>query len=40
MGLMEEGMGLIDSLFEQFVKIRISDDWDGKEIPKIRKWAS
>jgi hypothetical protein len=40
MGLMEEGMGLIDSLFEQFIKIRISDDWDVKEIPKIRKWAS
>ncbi len=40
MGLIEEGMGLIDSLFERFVKIRTSESWNIEEIPKIRKWAS
>ncbi|MGA8831452.1 MAG: hypothetical protein ACLQT6_07865 [Desulfomonilaceae bacterium] len=39
-GLIEEGLGLIDSLFSYFISLRISDDWEVGELPKIRKWAS
>lgn len=36
--LIEEGMGIIDSLFEYFVKLRISDEWELSELPALRKW--
>lgn len=39
-GLIEEGLGLIDSLFGYFISLRISGDWETTELPKIRKWAS
>ncbi len=38
--LVEEGMGLVDDLFEYFLKLRISDAWDAVEVPLIRKWAA
>ena len=40
MALIEEGTGLVDLLFERFLKIRISEAWDFEEIPRMRKWAS
>ena len=39
-GLVEEGLGLIDSLFGYFIGLRISDRWEAEELPRIRKWAS
>jgi recombination associated protein RdgC len=36
--LIEEGMAAVDSLFEYFLKVRISDEWDLKELPAIRNW--
>jgi hypothetical protein len=40
MGLIEEGVGMIDSLFEYFISLRISESWQTLELPRIRKWAS
>ncbi len=36
--LIEEGMEIVDSLFEHFVKLRISDQWESTELPEMRKW--
>ncbi|MGC8658616.1 MAG: hypothetical protein ACP5U1_06030 [Desulfomonilaceae bacterium] len=38
--LIEEGVGLVDSLFAYFISTRLADDWETREISKIRKWAS
>ena len=38
--LIEEGMEALDSLFEHFVKLRISDHWDTTELPAFRHWVS
>mgnify|MGYP000990085039 FL=1 len=38
--LVEEGMGIIDDLFEYFVKLRVSEAWELVEVPAIRKWAA
>ena len=31
-------LGLLKQLYSHFVKLRISDDWQKKEISRIRKW--
>ncbi len=36
--MIEEGMGIIDDLFRIFIELRISDDWEAKELPEIRDW--
>lgn len=36
--LIEEGMEIIDSLFEYFVRLRISDEWELSELPTLRTW--
>lgn len=38
--LVEEGMSLVDDLFEYFLKLRISEAWEAVEVPLIRKWAA
>ncbi len=38
--LVEEGMSIVDELFEHFMKLRISEVWDAVELPAIRKWAA
>ncbi len=38
--LVEEGLDALDSLFEYFVKLRISDDWDATELPAFRHWVA
>jgi hypothetical protein len=37
--LIEEGMDALDSLFEYFVKLRISDEWETTELPALRHWV-
>ena len=37
--LIEEGMEALDSLFEYFVKLRISDEWETTELPALRHWV-
>ncbi len=36
--LIEEGLEALDSLFEYFVRLRISDEWDSTELPAVRHW--
>ncbi len=36
--LIEEGMEIIDSLFEYFLEVRASDKWESVELPSVRRW--
>jgi hypothetical protein len=36
--LYDKSLQFINNLFTHFVKLRISNDWQGKEIAAIRKW--
>jgi hypothetical protein len=36
--LYEKVVELVDVLYKKFVSIRISDQWDEKTVPEIRKW--
>ncbi len=36
--LHEKAMRLLDKLYSHFIKIRIADTWQNKEIPLIGKW--
>ncbi len=38
--MVERGLEMVDGLFELFVRVRISDEWDTVEVPAIRKWAA
>lgn len=38
--LIEEGMEAIDAIFEQFLRLRVSDRWEAAELPAIRKWIA
>jgi hypothetical protein len=36
--LIEEGMEIIDTLFEYFLNTRISEEWESHELPAVRNW--
>lgn len=36
--LVEEGMEIVDALFEQFLRLRVSEAWEADEVPLIRRW--
>ncbi len=36
----EEGMELVDDIFEYFLKLRISEEWETNELPALRRWLS
>ena len=36
--LFDKILQLIKNLFNHFIKLRVSDTWQGKEVPRIRKW--
>jgi hypothetical protein len=36
--LIEEGMEIIDTLFEYFLNTRTSDEWESTELPALRNW--
>ena len=38
--LMEELTGIIGALFHQFLQIRLSYDWEQKELPRLNEWLS
>lgn len=38
--LYQKAIDLIDNLFKQFIKTRISDEWKNEVIPHIKKWIS
>lgn len=37
--LVEEAMDNVDALFEDFIRLRISEQWETVELPAIRKWV-
>ncbi|MFH1116023.1 MAG: hypothetical protein V1792_19085 [Pseudomonadota bacterium] len=37
--LIEEGMDLVDLLFEYFLRLRVSDEWESEELPALRRWV-
>jgi len=38
MYLLEHFLDIVDELFEFFLKLRLSDTWDARELPAIREW--
>ena len=36
--LLETILQFIDTLFERFIKMRVSNDWNERVVPQIRKW--
>jgi len=36
--LVEEGLEIVDALFEQFLRLRVSESWETDEVPLIRRW--
>jgi recombination associated protein RdgC len=36
--LVEEGLEIVDALFEQFLRLRVSESWEAEEVPLIRRW--
>ena len=38
--LVEKIVLLVNNLFSHFVKLRVSDDWNTKTIPHLRKWVA
>jgi hypothetical protein len=38
--LVEEGMQIVDMLFEYFLNLRVSDAWEASELPALRSWAA
>lgn len=38
MYLIEKAVNAIETIFSNFIKVRVSPDWDAKELPALRKW--
>ncbi|MBW1643831.1 MAG: hypothetical protein JRJ76_13430, partial [Deltaproteobacteria bacterium] len=38
--LYERVVRLLDSMFNAFVKIRVSNEWNTKALPDVKKWIS
>jgi hypothetical protein len=38
--LYDQALQLVDKLFNNFIKLRVSPDWQNKTVPGIRKWMS
>ena len=36
--LYEKVTQLVDNLFKEFIKLRLSDTWNARVVPKIRQW--
>jgi recombination associated protein RdgC len=36
--LIEEGVSAIDALFERFMDLRLSENWEREEVPAIKEW--
>lgn len=37
--LYEQAVQLVDNLFKNFLKIRVSGQWQSKVVPMVKKWA-
>ncbi|MFC1829950.1 hypothetical protein ACFL0O_10100 [Thermodesulfobacteriota bacterium] len=38
--LYDQAIQLVDKLFKTFIKARVSNDWQEKVVPKIRRWIN
>jgi recombination associated protein RdgC len=38
--LVEEGLAIVDELFGEFMRVRLSDVWEETELPTIRQWIA
>jgi hypothetical protein len=38
--LCEKALQLTDNLFKQFITLRLSDDWNKRVVPRMKKWMS
>ncbi len=38
--LLEKVIGLVNNLFSQFIKLRVSDTWRNQTVSRIRKWSA
>ncbi len=38
--LLEKVIGLVNNLFSQFIKLRVSDTWRNQTISRIRNWSA
>jgi hypothetical protein len=38
--LVEKVIALVNTLFSNFVKLRVSNEWSNKCVPRMRKWIS
>ena len=36
--LIEQGVGVMDTLFARFIKLRLSPDWKEEELPLLKEW--
>lgn len=36
--LLETILQFVDTLFERFLKLRVTDDWEAKAVPQIQQW--
>ncbi|MBW1801620.1 MAG: hypothetical protein JRJ85_12935 [Deltaproteobacteria bacterium] len=36
--LIEQAVSAMDAIFSTFIKLRVSPDWDKKELPALREW--
>jgi hypothetical protein len=37
--LLEKVIGLVNNLFSQFIKLRVSDTWRNQTVSMIRNWS-
>jgi hypothetical protein len=35
----EELRAIVDGLYQQFLAVRLADDWDGIEVPRLNDWV-
>ena len=38
--LYDQAIQLVDTLFKHFIKLRVSNDWQDKVVPKMRRWIN
>ena len=38
-GLIERAVSMIDTIFMYFIRLRLSSQWDNKELPALIKWV-
>jgi len=38
--LYEKAMGLIDTMFNRFIRLRVANAWNAEVVPRIKKWIN